>query len=149
MQIIADSTDKNNLTKGGHLYKKTFQEKDDTLLLEPHLNKMGIFLYKRYRTNPLDVACLMPCRCHIYGGLCRYCIVLNTSVFHDLEDPRQDRFAFSTRITHLHEKEQWKRVFRHTVDEIEVRYRPGMEECLSSFFRSGKPTERMILSKKK
>jgi hypothetical protein len=86
--ITADSTDKNNLSQNGHLYKKTFQEGDDKLLLEPHRDHMGEFLYKRYRANPQGLAYLVPCSCNSYGGgLCRYCIVLNTSVFHGLEVP--------------------------------------------------------------
>lgn len=85
--ITHNNTDKNKLTKNGHLYEKIYQEGDDTLLLEPHRDQMGIFIYKRYRSNRHGIAHLEPCTCNYSGGLCRYCIVLNTSVFHDLEIP--------------------------------------------------------------
>lgn len=87
--IIKDSLRKNNITKDGHLFKKSIGEGDDKLLLEPHrYYNDGIFLYKRYNLYQHDnTALLTDCGCHHAGYICDYCEVLNTSFFYDLEVP--------------------------------------------------------------
>lgn len=86
--IIRDSLQKNNLTKNGHMFKKTFQEGDDKLLLEPHRDYSGIFLYKKYKHYTHDNSALLSaCSCNHAGYMCDHCEVLNTSVFHNMEVP--------------------------------------------------------------
>lgn len=104
--IIIDSLKKNNLTTSGHMFKKIYQGGDDKLLLGPHLDYSGIFLYKRYECYHDGTALLIRCGCSHYGGLCRYCEVLNTSVFHDLEVPLNHDNWGKMRDIFLH-KYQW------------------------------------------
>lgn len=86
--IIKDSLKKNNLTKCGHLFKKTFREgEDDKLLLEPHRDHDGVFIYNRYKNYVKDDALLVPCSCNHYGKMCQYCIVLNTSDYYGMDVP--------------------------------------------------------------
>lgn len=87
-EVIRDSHDSNNISDGGHMFCKTFQEGDDKLLLEPHRDCSGIFLYKRYKQYTHNGSALLRrCPCNHYGELCQYCIVLNTSDFYGLEVP--------------------------------------------------------------
>lgn len=88
-KIVSDSLDSNNITKHGHMFSKTYEEGDDKLLLEPHRHICdGIFLYKRYtHYQHTDETLLTECHCNHVGGLCRYCVVLNTSDFHGLTIP--------------------------------------------------------------
>lgn len=85
--VIADSLDDNNITAGGHLFQKTFQEGDDKLLLEPHQHYNGLFLFKKYRRNHDGTALLTQCDCHYWGLMCKDCIVLNTTFFYNLQVP--------------------------------------------------------------
>lgn len=86
-KIVKDSLNKNNLTRDGHLFLKTYDEQDEKLLLEPHRSPDGIFNYKKYKSYDKKESLLVACSCDHYGGMCQYCAVLNTSAFHDLEIP--------------------------------------------------------------
>lgn len=86
-KLVRDSLDKNNLSRNGHLFCKTYDEQDEKLLLEPHRDYSGVFLYKRYKTYDGKESLLVPCHCNHYSSMCQYCEVLNTSSFHDLEIP--------------------------------------------------------------
>lgn len=63
----------------------TYDEVDQRkLLLEPHRDISGIFLYKTYDEKE---ALLLPCSCNDYGMMCEDCEVLNTSYFYGLKVP--------------------------------------------------------------
>lgn len=87
--IVKDSLSPNNITKNGHLIRKSIQEGDEHLLVEPHrYAQQGVFLYKRYKNYMhSNLSVLTPCDCLFYGYVCQYCQVLNTSFFYNLEVP--------------------------------------------------------------
>lgn len=74
-------------SKHGHLLRKNYEEGDDKLLLEPHRDNSGVFVYKKYKTYNHKESFLLDCSCDYYGTLCDHCEVLNTSSFYDLTIP--------------------------------------------------------------
>ena len=108
-KIVKDSLKKNNLTRDGHLFMKTYDEQDETLLLEPHRGYTGIFLYKKYKSYDKKESLLVECSCAHYGNLCKYCVVLNTSSFHDLEIPLNPE-DFHTWKQFFLKQQKWKEV---------------------------------------
>lgn len=83
---VKDSRCRDNLSPTGLLLRKTPEEGDDKLRVEPNRDYSGLFLYKKYDTYG-DVSFLSNCECRSYGYLCEHCETLNTSVFHDMLVP--------------------------------------------------------------
>lgn len=125
-KIVRDSLNKNNLTRDGHLFMKTYDEQDEKLLLEPHRGPSGVFLYKKYKSYDKKESLLVECECDHYGGMCKYCVVLNTSSFHDLEIPLNPEDFHTWKMFFL-EQQKWTEEnlydwFSFWLDQLENRW---------------------------